>query len=184
MQNRLSAEVKLFIVQALARYLGPTQVRDEVKAEFDVECSIPQICFYDPTKGSPAKKLDKHLREVFAETREVFRKTTREHAIADIGYRVGRLQRMSERAEKMKNYPLAAALLEQAAKDIGGSFTNKRDVVVTDDREYAREKFNRWLAANPTVPKEEALEYLSKWNPEIDQYKDELARGMDSQLTN
>lgn len=142
-QIRLTQEQKIFIIQGLARYLTPTQVREAVKAEFEVEPSLSLVCWYDPSKGK--KKIDPRLVEIFNETRQAFRKTTAEHAIADIGYRIGRLQRMSEQAERMKNLPLAASLLEQAAKDVGGAFTNKSHVVVTDERESHMNGAEAWL---------------------------------------
>ena len=126
--NRLKPETKILIVQCLAKYMTPTQAQQAVKAEFGVDVTLPQVVYYDPTKGPSDKKLNPALRTLFEETRQAFRKLKADHAIADIGYRLGRLQRMSERAEQMGNISLAAQLIEQAAKDEGGQFTNKLKV--------------------------------------------------------
>jgi hypothetical protein len=48
--------------------------------------------------------------------------------IAQMGYRLRRLQEMALQAERMKNYKLAAEIMEQAAKDHGGLFTNVRQL--------------------------------------------------------
>lgn len=53
-----------------------------------------------------------------------------------------------------------------------------------NDREYAREQWNGYLAANPEAPKIELLERLAQMVPEVAAHKDELARGMDSQGVN
>jgi hypothetical protein len=124
--KRLNQEVKEFIVQHLACYCTPQQVVGLVKVEFKVDVTRQQVRYYDPTKGPKDKSLEDDLQKLFEKTREAFRKKLSEHAIADQGYRLGRLQRMSEQAEQAGNIPLAAELLEQAAKECGGQFTNRQ----------------------------------------------------------
>lgn len=102
----------------------PQTVADFVKEEFDITMTRQSIQHYDPTVGE--KPAEKWCR-IFEETRAAFLKTTAEIPIANRSVRLHRLERMAIAAEKSRNYVLAAALYEQAAKEVGNLFTNKRD---------------------------------------------------------
>lgn len=123
----LNEAAKRFIVQALACYDTPTQVSEAVKDEFGIEVPRNQVGQYDPTKASGAA-LAKKWRELFYETRERFRKEVAEIPVADQAYRLRQLHKMVNEAMRRKNIVLAASLLEQAAKESGGMFTNKREL--------------------------------------------------------
>ncbi len=125
---KLNEAVQRFIVQALACYDTPTQVADSVKEEFGIDISRQQIASYDPTKAVSKGNLAKKWRDLFADTRERFRKEVAEIPISDKAYRLRQLQRMALEAMRRKNIVLAASLLEQAAKDTGDMFTNKREL--------------------------------------------------------
>src|SRR5690606_13437474 len=122
---KLSDEVKRFIVQALACYDTPQQVADAVKDEFGLEVPRSQVALYDPTKHA-GRNLSEKYRVLFNDTRKTFRKEVAEIPIADQAYRLRQLQRMSQEAMRRKNIVLAASLLEQAAKEAGGMFSNYR----------------------------------------------------------
>lgn len=127
----LKEEVKLAIVQALACFDTPTQVVEQVKQEFGVTLPRQQVGGYDPTKPS-GKKLSKKLREIFSATREAFLADISTIPIAQQAYRLRVLQRNLERADSRGNAAMVSTLLEQAAKELGGSFTNKREVTGKD----------------------------------------------------
>lgn len=120
----LTAEVKGFIVQALACFDTPTQVAQAVKQEFNIEVTRQQVAQHDPTKSTGANLAAK-WRVLFNDTRKRFREDTAEIPIANRAYRLRVLDRMAAKAEGMKNMALAAQLLEQAAKETGGNYTNK-----------------------------------------------------------
>lgn len=120
----LKDEVKAFIVQALACFDTPTQVAEAVKQEFGIELSRPHVQAYDPTKAI-AKNLGKKWRELFDATRKAFLNDRATIPIASQNYRLRALNRMYETAALRGNLPLAAQLLEQAAKEAGEAFTNK-----------------------------------------------------------
>lgn len=143
----LKPEVKSFIVQALACFDTPSQVVASVKEEFGLEISRQQAESHDPTK-SGGKTLADKWRVLFEETRERFKSETGDIPIANKAFRLRALNRMVIEAERRKNYPLAAQLIEQAAKESGGQYTNKQSlehtspdgsmspkaaVIVTDD---------------------------------------------------
>jgi len=120
----LNNEVKTFIVQALACFDTPTQVSQAVKQEFNIDVTRQQVEQHDPTKRAGVNLAAK-WRILFDDTRRRFREDTAEIPIANRAYRLRMLDRMASKAEAMKNMALAAQLLEQAAKETGGTYTNK-----------------------------------------------------------
>lgn len=121
----LSNEVKAFIVQALACFDTPSQVAEAVKNEFGIEISRQAVESHDPTKRA-ARNLAKRWVTLFEDTRKRFREETAEIPIANRAYRLRALGRIAERAETMKNLPLAIQVLEQAAKEAGDVYVNRR----------------------------------------------------------
>jgi len=121
----LSAEVKTFIIQALACFDTPSKVAESVKAEFGIEVSRQQVETHDPTKAA-GRHLIAKWADVFHEARAKFLEETSSIPIANKAVRLRTLNRMAEAAESRKNYPLVAQLLEQAAKESGGLYTNKQ----------------------------------------------------------
>lgn len=120
----LSNEVKAFIVQALACFDTPAQVAASVREEFGIEVTRQQCESHDPTKSS-GRDLAKRWRTLFDDTRKRFREETAEIPIANRAYRLRALGRIAERAETMKNLPLAIQVLEQAAKEVGDIYVNR-----------------------------------------------------------
>lgn len=123
----LQNEVKAFIVQALACFDTPSQVVESVQKEYGVKITRQQVETHDPTKTS-GKCLAKRWVTLFEDTRKRFRDDTADIPIANRAFRLRALGRMAERAESVKNLALAAQLLEQAAKETGGTYTNKQQV--------------------------------------------------------
>lgn len=121
---KLTPEQKLFIVQRLAVFDTPEMVVKAVKEEYGVQVSRQQMQLYIPGSYN-ARSLSKHLVEAFNETRKRFRDNLEEIPIANKSYRLRALDRMARAAEEKKNYPLAAQLNEQAAKEVGEAYTNK-----------------------------------------------------------
>lgn len=121
----LKDEVKRFIVQALACFDTPSQVAEAVKQEFGLEVGRQRCAAYDPTKYV-GRNLSAKWRAVFEDTRARFREETAEIPIANRAYRLRTLGRMAEKAESMKNMALTAQLLEQAAKEVGDVYVNRK----------------------------------------------------------
>lgn len=123
----LDVKVKRFIVSSLACWDTPTQVAVAVKEEFGLEITRQQVGTYDPTKVA-GRELSKELRALFDETRAKFKAQIDEIPIANQAYRLRALARLAQEAEKQGNRPLVAQLLEQAAKETGGAYTNRRQI--------------------------------------------------------
>ena len=123
----LKDEVKLFIVKALACFDTPTEVSKQVKEEFGLEVTRQQVSLYDPNRRV-AKDLSAKWKAIFEETRKTFLDDVSTIPIASQAYRLRALNRMFERTQSQGNTFLAAQLIEQAAKETGGAFTNKQKV--------------------------------------------------------
>lgn len=121
----LNSELKSFIVQALACFDTPSQVVDAVKNDFGIAVTRQQVESHDPTKAA-GKGLAKRWVTLFHDTRKRFREETAEIPIANRAYRLRALGRMAEKAESMKNMALTAQLLEQAAKEVGDVYVNRK----------------------------------------------------------
>ena len=124
----LRHHIKRFIVQAVACYDTPSQVVAAVKEEFGVTILRQQVQAYDPTKHS-GRDLAKKWRDLFDATRAKFLDDASDIPIARQTYRLRQLQRLHEMAAQRNNPMLAAQLLEQAAKEVGGAYTDKRRIV-------------------------------------------------------
>lgn len=121
----LNNEVKAYIVQALACFDTPSQVATSVREEFGIEVTRQQCEAHDPNKRA-GRDLAKRWRILFDDTRKRFREETAEIPIANRAYRLRALGRLVEKAEGMRNLPLTAQLLEQAAKEVGDVYVNRR----------------------------------------------------------
>ncbi|HCW18982.1 DUF2280 domain-containing protein [Achromobacter sp.] len=117
---------KRFIVQALACWDSPQEVADAVKAEFGLNVHRSQVAQYDPTKVA-GQRLAKKWVDLFEATHQRFREEVAEIPIADQAYRLRQLGKIYERHISRGNVVGAAAVLEQAAKETGGAFTNRRE---------------------------------------------------------
>ena len=120
----LNGDVQAFIVQRLACYDTPKAIVEAVAETFGVSVDRRQVEKYNPERGG-AKPAPKWCT-LFAETRKKFLEDLETIPIANAAVRLRSLNRMAQRAEDKGNFPLAAALHEQAAKERGGMYTNRR----------------------------------------------------------
>ena len=123
----LKDQHRRYIVQRLACYDTPSEVAQAVAEDFGVEIDRRQVAKYDPT-GVAGRNLAKKWRQLFEETRERFEAETDQVPIAQRAFRLRELHKAYQEAKRRKNYPLAAQLLEQAAKERGEMFTNRREL--------------------------------------------------------
>lgn len=131
---KLSDEVKTFIVQALACFDAPSVVSAAVKKEFGVEASRQLVESHDPNKKA-ASGLAPKWRILFEETRKAFLEDTATIGISHRAVRLRALQRMADKAEVQGNMVLASSLLKQAAEEVGGSYTNRRELTGKDGKD-------------------------------------------------
>ena len=127
----LKEPVKIFIVQSLACRDTPQEVADAVKQEFKIEIERQQVAAYDPTK-SRGKDLSKKFVDLFHKTRADFDAGLIDIPIANKHYRLKQYQKQLER--NAKNVVMSLKILEQAAKDVGGQFTNRQEITGKDGK--------------------------------------------------
>lgn len=128
---------KTEIVSMLARFHRPAEIIAYFGEEHGLELVHRQITAYDPTKAH--YDAGDKWRDLFDAVRKAHLEDLSSHPVASQGYRLGMLQKGIAAAEKAKNWPLVAQLLEQAAKETGGLLTNMRDVRIDDRRPRASE---------------------------------------------
>jgi hypothetical protein len=123
----ITEEAKVYIITALACFDEQKQVIKDVKEKFGFTVSHQQVGAYDPATVS-GKRLSKQFKELFKTTREKFLADTSSIPIANAAVRLRILQRHVNLADQRNNTAMVASLLEQAAKETGGAFTNKQKV--------------------------------------------------------
>lgn len=132
--SKLTDDMRMFIVQALACFDPPSVVAEELKRTFGQEITRQSIEQYDPTKAA-GKKIGRKWREVFDATRAAFLEEVASIGISHRNVRLRKLQRQVEINEQRGNSGMVAQLLEQAAKEMGGAYTNRRELTGRDGRD-------------------------------------------------
>jgi hypothetical protein len=126
-KTTLTDEIRTFIVKALACFDTPSQVVDAVKTNFGLSITRQHVYCYDPKSS---QRMSPHWRELHAATRQAYLREVAEIGIAHKVVRLAMLDRMAHNA-MANNYSIeAAAFLEQAAKECGGIYENRRPVVL------------------------------------------------------
>jgi hypothetical protein len=101
-----------------------------VKEEFGIEVTRQRVHFYDPTSRN-GRALNEDLKALFFETREKAKQDLDGVGSYHKAIRLRRLDEMIGKAIDIGNVALAAQLLEQAAKESGGAYTNKHQHELT-----------------------------------------------------
>lgn len=123
---------KRYIVERLACFDTPSDVVDAVRETFDgLDVTRSQVLNYDASKSWARKRMARDLVKLFDETRAEFRRSTEGVPMAIKSFRLRRLLRLADRAESMGNVTAAAQMYEQAAKEVGGVYTNARTLDLT-----------------------------------------------------
>jgi hypothetical protein len=123
----LSDDVKVGIVTALACFDSPKQVIEDARARYGITLTYQQVDFYNPSSKN-GQRLAVRYKDLFKVTREQFLKDVGSIPIALVAVRLRALDRMMRNAMDKGNAKLAAALMEQAAKEVGGAYTNRREL--------------------------------------------------------
>lgn len=128
---QIKKEVKLFIVRSLAVFNTPSETAEAVYQEFKVVVTKQNCEKYDPTKRA-GQNLSAELKAEFEATRKQFLENPQHIPIANLAYRLQLMQRVINGAGK--NSVLILKTLEQAAKDEGGAFTNRKEITGADGK--------------------------------------------------
>lgn len=120
----LTEDVKVYIVAALACFDSTKRVVVDVKERFGIVVTHQQVSAYDPSTIN-GKRLSAPMKKLFEQTRAEFLKDAGKIPIANAAVRLRMLDRSARRAEDAGNVGMMAQLLEQAAKETGGAYTNR-----------------------------------------------------------
>ena len=116
----LPTAVIMHIVIELACFDTPAQVASTVKEKFGLTVSRQRIEAYHPERRAGAR-LGVKWRAVFYDTRARLTAELDDIPIACLAYRLRVLERVAAQAESMGNLLLAAHIIEQAAREVGGA---------------------------------------------------------------
>lgn len=131
---KIPEEVKIFIVQSLACFDSPSSVAASLKAEHGIAITRQAIESYDPTKTA-GRRLSPKLTAIFEATRDGFVEDLSKIGISHRSVRMRILDRMANKAEERGNSVLVAQLLKQAAEEMGGAYTNRRELTGKDGKD-------------------------------------------------
>lgn len=156
---KLTDDVKRFIVEQIACYRTPSQVVEAVKKQFGLTIDRRQVEDYDPAKprmraGRAGKTPAQKWCDIHATTRQRFLAECGQQPIAQQGIRLRELQRIFELEEMRQNTVGQRQTLEQAAKESGGAFTNKRELTGANGAPIAMAlevRFVRPAVATPII---------------------------------
>lgn len=137
---RLTSEHKRFAYQQIAWDRTPTEVADIVNETFGLDTTRQQI--HGLTRSKQAQREIEKLRKKAQKNVEA---TPSFH----LAIRIKTLHDMAVKARSMRNYKLAAELLEQIAKDAGGAFTNRREHTGKDGKPLVPAKIEIELVDPP-----------------------------------
>ncbi|OHV87907.1 DUF2280 domain-containing protein [Mesorhizobium sp. ORS 3428] len=131
---KLSQAARTFVVQRLACFDSPSIVAAAVKKEFGVDITRQAVEAFDPTKRA-GRDLAAKWRALFEETRKTFLDDTAAIAVSHRNVRLRALDRMADKAEQQGNYQLVAQILRQVAEEMGGVYTNRRELTGRDGKD-------------------------------------------------
>lgn len=128
----LNKQQKAFLVQCLAEWHSLSEAARLFRDRYGLDLTLQQIERYDPTKVS-GQQLSKQLRDLFDKHRNKYMRDTKDHIpIANKTVRLRKLAASAEVFERTGNHLGLLKVLEQAAKEMGGSYTNQRQFTGKD----------------------------------------------------
>jgi hypothetical protein len=113
-----------FIVTRLACFESPSQVAEAVRERFGIDMPRQQVYGYDAAAAEgTGRRIAQHWRELFWEARRRYLTDMAGVGVANKAFRLRRLDELFRKAEQAGNIRLAAALLEQAARECSATPT-------------------------------------------------------------
>lgn len=126
-----SDDLKLEVVTRLARFEAPSDIMADLQSR-SIDTDATQIGRYDPTR--PYYASGDKWREVFEAARQAYLTDVTAVPIANQGYRLNELHKLFAKAVKDNKPDLAIRIAEQCSKEVGGQFTNARELSISDSR--------------------------------------------------
>lgn len=124
----LKDEHRRFIIEMFAAFSTLDEIEKALQDVYGLPVPKSTILRHNPDTVQGKAELGAQWKTLFADRRKHFLEDLASIPIASAAYRLGRLQKIIDDPVKSKSPPLVMDALEQAAKEMGGVFTNKRDV--------------------------------------------------------
>jgi hypothetical protein len=135
--RKLSERHKIVLAQCFGQYLTATEAAAVLKERFGIDMTAQGAARYDPDRAE-AFDLSEKLREKLTAAKAAARKEFEEgvDAIpeAKLAVRVRDLAVMARHYKAIGNYPAMAAAYAQIAKEMGGAYTNRRELTGKDGK--------------------------------------------------
>ena len=120
----LSHEAKVRLITLLAQFCGPAEAAKIVSDEYGVTLDRRTAWKYDASKKGCS--TSGRYRRLFQEIRDRWLNDMAAIPISHQGHRLRLLDRLAIKLESEGDYGGALKAIEQAAKEVGGIFTNER----------------------------------------------------------
>jgi len=122
--NSLSPDVKIFIVRCLARFMTIPETIEAVRERFGIDVQGGCVQHYDPARED---HLARKWQKLFDKERERFIHETSALAASHQNFRLRELELLYRQAKEGGNIKLAASLIAQMAREMGGIYTNHHE---------------------------------------------------------
>jgi hypothetical protein len=122
----LTSEQKSFIVIHLARYESAGEVRKAFREAFGIEIEYQQVDNYNPLR--PDYRQAAKWKGLFEQERARFLADVSSIPCANQAVRIEMLSAAAKECARKGNIALMNATLEQISKELGGLYTNRREV--------------------------------------------------------
>lgn len=127
--RKLTRDLQRKVTARLASFESVPEICSWLEEEHGIEISRSSIYRYDPTNNSHGD-LRAELVDFFWDTRRQYLDNVQSVPIAHQRYRMEQAQKALESAQEEGDYYNVKQILEYAAKDLGGKYTNQVDVNV------------------------------------------------------
>ena len=134
---KLTEEQKQYIVCQFAIFKRTWQICHSFRDTYGEEITAAQVSNFDIAKRLKGQRSIAKWVPMFDAARAKFLADVASVPVANATYRIHQLDEMFDIAFKKKNYVAAAKLLEQAAKETGGAYTNQRELSAKIDADVS-----------------------------------------------
>ncbi len=130
--KKLKDHHRAFLVREFACYSTPMQAADALSKEYGITITPQSAQHYDAT-SSAGRQAAKKWHGLFEVARQAFLDDV-EARIPEAykSVRIQELARASRIFKKSSNYLAMAGMLERIAREVGGAFTNRRELTGKD----------------------------------------------------
>ncbi|BDI33424.1 hypothetical protein CCAX7_54750 [Capsulimonas corticalis] len=128
----LPSDIVTYIIDRLAQYAGPTEIRSEIMDLFGRDVPKATINRYNPNTVQGEKEMAEALKALFFERRARYLDRLDDIPIANPAVRLQKIQSVVDRCEINGNDVLLLQAAKQAAEERGGAYTNRRELTGKD----------------------------------------------------